>query len=68
MQWLLEDGSSGGFSEGYGFSAEGAIKDFMDIENTEKPRGIQFKITTSRINDIIFLGLAYSFRPKPRFK
>ena len=68
MQWLLEDGSSGGFSEGYGFSAEGATKDFMDIENNEKPRGIQFKITTSSINDIIFLGLAYSFRPKPRFK
>ena len=68
IEWTLEDGGIGGFTEGYGFAENALGRDFIDIENEEKPRGVQFKITTNSINDVIFFGLAYSFRPKPRFK
>lgn len=68
IEWTLSDGSLGDFSEGYGFADEAIGRGFIDINNSEKPRGIQFKISTSSINDVIFIGFAYSFRPKAKFK
>jgi len=68
IEWTFSDGTTGGFDEEYGWASESIGRDFVDIENAEKPRGIQFKITTSSINDIIFYGFAFSFRSKLKFK
>jgi len=57
-----------GFDEGFGFSLETIGQLFTDIENTEKPRGIQFKISSNQVNDVTLLGLAYQFRVKNKFK
>jgi len=59
-----EDGNQGDFAEGYGFSQESINNLFVDLENTEKPRGIQFKIATNEIKDVIIFGLAYKFQIK----
>lgn len=69
MDWDLGDGS-GGFSEGYSFVTPdaGAVNKFFSLENTGKPRGIQFKVTVTETNDIVVLGLAYQMRVKSKFK
>jgi hypothetical protein len=41
---------------------------FVDIENEEKPRGIQFKVAVSSIGDVTNFGMAYQYRPKVKFK
>lgn len=63
-----DTGETGTFSEGYSFSADtiGAI--FTDIENTEKPRGIQFKVSCSSIEDIVLYSMALQYRVKTKFK
>lgn len=68
IEWTFEDGSTGEFSEGFGFSEPAIGRGFIDIENSEKPRGVQFKISIDSINDVIFFGLAYSYKVKPKFK
>jgi hypothetical protein len=40
----------------------------VDIENNEKPRGIQFKVSVTSIQDVTNFGMAYQFRPKIKFK
>ena len=57
-----------GFSGGYGFSQDTLGTEFLDINNPEKPRGIQFKISVSTIQDITILNMAYSLLVKPKFK
>ena len=59
-----EDGNQGEFAEGYGFSQESIANLFLDLENTEKPRGVQFKVQTNETKDIINFGLAYKFQVK----
>jgi hypothetical protein len=68
LDMTYDDGSVGVFSEGYGFSDEILGDSFIDIENSDKPKGIQFKISWSSINDVTIYGLAYNFRPKQKFK
>jgi hypothetical protein len=63
-----DDGDSGTFSEGYGFSQQAIANLFVDIENNEKPRGIQFKVSVTSIQDVTNFGMAYQFRPKIKFK
>jgi hypothetical protein len=68
MDMTYDDGTTGGFTEGYGFSEEVLGTIFADIENAEKPRGIQFKISWSEINDVTLLGMAYQYKEKKKFK
>jgi hypothetical protein len=68
IDWTYDDATTGGFSEGYSFYAPVSGNVFADIENVERPRGIQFKISWSQINDVTILGLAYQFKPKSKFK
>jgi len=68
LNFILEDGNEGGFSEGFGFFSATQADDFIDIENSDRPRGIQFKISSNQINDITILGLAYQFVVKPKFR
>jgi hypothetical protein len=68
LQWELEDGSSGDFSEGYGFAAEQVSQVFHDLETADNIRGIQFKISTNSINDVTFYGMAYKLLQKANFR
>lgn len=68
IEWDYGNGESGVFSEGYGFAQETVENIFNAIENAEKPRGIQFKIGATSINDVQFLNFAYSYIPKGKFK
>jgi hypothetical protein len=68
VDWTYDDGSSGEWSDGFGFSYEALTRTFSPIEMTEKPRGIQFKVYFDTINDITILSMAYTFMPKPKFK
>lgn len=68
MEFLLDDNSIGGFVEGYGFFEQRLGNIFIDIENEEKPRGIQFKISTNEINDVTIYSSAYQMRVKQKFK
>ena len=49
------------FSEGYGFSQDTLGAVFIDINNPEKPRGIQFKFAVSTTKDISYLSLAHNY-------
>jgi hypothetical protein len=68
LNFTLEDGNEGGFSEGFGFFLATQANDFIDIENTDRPRGIQFKISSNQINDVTILGLAFQYIAKPKFR
>lgn len=68
LDFVFGDSSTGGFSEGYSFYIESSGETFIDIENAEKPRGIQFKIATNSINDVKIFSLSYNFIVKPKFK
>lgn len=56
------------FSEGYSFIQDTSGTVFVDINNPEKPRGIQFKISLSTTKDLSILSMAFSFLPKLKFK
>ena len=49
------------FSEGYGFAQDTLGAVFIDINNPEKPRGIQFKFAVSTTKDISYLSLAHNY-------
>lgn len=69
IDWLLEDGSSGGFTEGYSFSNEMESRGFKDLEQTGTDQyGIQFKISWSAVNDVEILGQAYKLLVNRNFK
>lgn len=57
-----------GFSEGYGFAQDSLESIFIDMNNPEKPRGIQFKFETTTIKDISILSMAFSYMLKGKFK
>lgn len=65
---IYDDLSEGGFSEGYSFYSPVSGEVFADIENVEKPRGIQFKISWEQINDVTITDMAYQYKPKQKFK
>ena len=68
LDFLLEDGSFGGFSDGFSFSYEVTENIFKSLETTGADvRGIQFKITWSSIKDVEILSQAYKFMQKPNF-
>lgn len=66
--WLLEDDTEGQFDEGYGFQSSEISREYIDIENEEKPRGVQFKIEYTSVTDITLLSIAYTFKAKSKFK
>jgi|GEM_PF-4679351 len=68
LEIAYEDGSSGQFSEGYGFAANAQGEVITDLESSENPRGIQFKITVTTLEDVKFYGFALKFLIKPKFK
>lgn len=68
MSMIYDDSATGGFTEGFGFSEQREGSIFHPIENTEKPRGIQFKISTSEIEDVQIYEMSYQYRPRIKFK
>lgn len=68
IDFVYDDLTTGGFGDGFGFSSTTSSDQFIDIENEENPRGIQFRIRTNQVNDATVLGLAFSYRVKQRFK
>jgi hypothetical protein len=68
MEMTYDDATTGQFSEGFGFSEqrEGAI--FHAIENEEKPRGIQFRVSTNEVDDVQIFEMSYIYRLRPKFK
>ncbi|MFA6445744.1 MAG: hypothetical protein WCW14_00640 [Candidatus Paceibacterota bacterium] len=69
IDWLYDNGESGGFSEGYSFSNEAEIRQFKDLESTgTAPYGIQFKISWSSVVDVEILSQAYRFLTNRNFK
>lgn len=65
---LLEFLEGYGFTEGYGFAQDTLGSMFIDINNPEKPRGIQFKVGGSSSKDVSFLSVAFTSITKPKFK
>lgn len=59
LDWTFDDASTGGFSQGFGFFMETLNSKFIDIENGEADRGIQFKVSLSTVNDVKIFSLAY---------
>jgi len=57
-----------GFAEGFGLAALGQGTQYTDIENVEKPRGIQYKLYVYTSANVTFLDFAYSYILKPKFK
>ena len=69
LDFLLEDSSEGGFSEGYSFFLQDTSDLKQDLESsTNEPGGIQFKVSTNQINDVYVLGMAYKFLIRNKFK
>lgn len=69
IDMTLEDGSSGGFTEGYSFANERESREFKDLEQTGTDQyGIQFKISWSSVNDVEILGQAYKLLVNRNFK
>ena len=55
------------FDEGYGFSSPLSDEQFISLEKTGVPRGIQFKVTVTTKKDLTILSQAFSYSIKPRF-
>lgn len=68
MDWIYDDLTTGPFFEGYGFSEEREGSIFHAIENEEKPRGIQFRISTNEVADVQIYESSYIYRLRPKFK
>jgi hypothetical protein len=67
LEFIFGDGSTGTFSEGYGFFIQDTSEVFTDMEQQNEPRGVQFKISTNQINDVRVLSMAYKFLVRPQF-
>ena len=68
LDFLLEDDSEGGFTEGYSFAFEATESIFKALETTgAEVRGIQFKISWTSIQDVEILSQAYKYLIKPKF-
>lgn len=63
-----DSGEEGAFEEGFSFATDTLGTIFTDIENTEKPRGIQFKVSVSSVDDVTLYSMAYQYRVKTKFK
>lgn len=57
-----------GFTEGYGFAYAQLLNIFADLEGATDERGIQFKITTSQINDVTLYSMAFKYLSKRNFR
>lgn len=69
LDWQYDNGETGSWSEGYGWSASATDRSFKDLENTgTEPRGIQFKVSWSNVNDVEILSQAYKFLTSPNFR
>lgn len=68
LNFLLEDDNTGGFSQGFGFSQQELGNSTVDLEQPNEPRGIQFKITTSQVNDVRLYGMAYKYQVRTNFR
>jgi len=68
LDMIYDDLTEGGLSEGYSFADDTLGNVFIDIENSDKPNGIQFKVSWSQVSDVQLYGMAYQFRMKPKFK
>ena len=68
LDMIYEDGTEGGFNEGYSFAFDTLGNVFIDIENTERPKGIQFKASWNQATDVQQYGMAFQYRLKPKFK
>ena len=68
IEWGFGDSSTGGFTEGFGFSSEVDIRNYTDLERSSiEPRGIQFKVSWSSIQDVEILSQAIKFLSKQTF-
>lgn len=68
LDFLLEDDSEDGFTEGFGFSSQEIGNVVKSIEHSNTPRGIQFKVETTQVQDVRLYGMAYTFAVKPQFR
>lgn len=67
LDMIYDSLETGAFAEGFSFSTDTLGTIFTDIENTEKPRGIQFKVSVSSIPDVLLYSMAYQYRVKTKF-
>lgn len=68
INWEYDDGSTGGWNEGYGWAAEAIINESKDLESPAgEARGIQFKVSWSSINDVEILSESYKFLSNRNF-
>ena len=68
LDFTLEDGTAGGFSEGYSFAYTAIDSIFKDLESSGvEARGIQFKLEWSAINDVEILSQSYKYLTKPNY-
>lgn len=68
ITWMFSDSSTGNFNEGFGFSAEADLREYKSLERgATEPRGIQFKISWSSIQDVEILSQAVKFLSKTTF-
>lgn len=68
LEFLLEDGNSGGFSQGFGFSQQELGNFTVDLEQPNEPRGIQFKVEVSSVLPVRLYGMAYKYQIRPKFR
>lgn len=68
MLWEYDNGETGQWSGGFGWSIGGTDNSDIDLESMlNDPRGIQFKISSSEIEFLQILEMAFSFIPKSKF-
>lgn len=68
ITWMFSDSTKGNFDEGFGFSSEADIREYKSLERgTTEPRGIQFKISWTSIQDAEILSQAVKFLSKQTF-
>lgn len=66
--WMFDDSTTGGFSEGFGFSSEIDVREYKSLERgSTEPRGIQFQVSWSSIQDVEILSQAIKFLSKQTF-
>jgi hypothetical protein len=68
LDFLLEDDSEGGFSEGFSFSQSELGNVAVPIEHSNTSRGIQFRMTVSSILPVRLYGMAFNYYTKPQFR
>jgi hypothetical protein len=69
LEWEYDDGSTGGWAEGFDWAFTGISHNFVDVENSsDTPRGIQFKISWSTVEPVEIIDLSFNFRPKNKYR